>query len=157
MQPRALDVIQEDGQLLELQERGQSTGLFNRNKLARSCWVRVRAQLSGTRFYVTDLSEGKISAGRSFRLSDLRAIVRVNGEVFGYQALFRLDFGKSALTFASKNMAERDRWLQAVQRTVRRPLKIVDEVERVDLVDFGGRGLPGPAWPHSGRSLTSLD
>lgn len=118
--------------------------------------MRVRAQLSATRFYLTDLSLGG-GAGRSFRLADLRAIVRVTGDIFGYQALFRLDFGSSALTFAAKDESERDYWLRVVQAAMRRPLKIVDVTERVDMVDFGSKKLPGPAWPHSGRSLTSLD
>ena len=156
MRARAVDVIEEDGQLLELQARGQRSGLFNRNPRAESCWVRVRAQLSATRFYVVDLT---VAGGRqrSFRLADIRNIYRVTGEIFGYRALFRLDFGASALTFAARSDTERDHWLRAVQAAVRRPAKIVDVVESVDLVDFGDRGLPGPAWPHSGRSLTSLD
>ena len=44
-----------------------------------------------------------------------------------------------------------------MQAAIRRPLKIVDAIEHVNLVDFGKQKLPGPAWPHSGRSLTSLD
>ena len=156
MRTREVDIIEEDGQLLELQARGQQSGLFNRNRLAASCWVRVRAQLSATRFYLTDLSSGG-GPGLSFRIADLRTIVRLTGEIFGYQALFRLDFGGSALTFATRDESERDRWLRAVQAAVRTPLKIVDAVEQVDMVDFGSKKLPGPAWPHSGRSLTSLD
>lgn len=107
-------------------------------------------------FYLTDLSQCAGSV-RVFRLSELRVIQRLTGEIFGYQWLFRLDFGKSALTFAVKSEAERARWLQSVQAAIRRPLKIVDAIEHVNLVDFGKQKLPGPAWPHSGRSLTSLD